>query len=318
MFEDCFVTPEKRSRPAPEKLIGIALSVLVHGLLVYGIIQARFTVKIVPLRKEEVRSVVISPPLKVSIPKIVGGRAAGGVPEGLPEEEPFLESGLAEVPGAPGTLPGPVTTVAPAAPPGPEAGVREDAPPGATAVPSLSSRFRESLTLSRRPGEDRGLSITLAPPGTPPGPPGGSAGPVTGPLPDFSKYIPGPLEGLGTGGGGGRRGGRAAGGQRIGVSIPLKGYDLTPWAVKVVDRLQRYWDLPAAAAIAGEAAIKIIVVIKKSGELDSIEILERSVAEALDLGALQALRSSLPFPSLPDDFPGDFLEIQFDFSWVLQ
>ncbi|MFO7732947.1 MAG: TonB C-terminal domain-containing protein [Candidatus Aminicenantes bacterium] len=321
MFKDCFVAREKAGRPAPEKLVGLLVSLLVHGFLVYAVVHARFTVKVMTLRQEEVRSVMIVPPLKASIPKIVGGQAAPGVPEGLTEEEPSLEAGRPGDRGAPEAAPGPT--------PGPlDSGTaraspqlaRPDAPPGSSAVPSLSSRFRESMSSGRRGDGASGLSIALAPPGTPPGPPGGYAGPVTGPYPDFSKYIAGPFDGPGSGygAGSGRRGRGTSGGQRIGISIPLKGYDLTPWALQVVDRLQRFWDLPAVTGAPGEAAIRIIVVIKKTGELDSLEILENTSAEALDRAAIQALRASLPFPELPADFPGDFLEIHFEFVYSLQ
>jgi TonB family protein len=59
----------------------------------------------------------------------------------------------------------------------------------------------------------------------------------------------------------------------------------------------------------------MIVVIKKTGELDSIEILEGTSLETLDRAALEAIRASLPFPALPADFPGDLLEITFEFVY---
>lgn len=320
MFKDCFVGPEKKGRATPEKLIGIGLSLLVHGFLVYAVIHARFTVKIMPFHKEEVRSVMIVPPLKASIPRIVGGRGTPGVPEGLTEEELSLEGGRSRAAGSPEGLPGPPPGAVPSGTTQVSPPAQAAAPPGSSAIPSLSSRFRESLASRHRVGGDSGLSITLAPPGTPPGPPGGAGGPVTGPYPDFSKYIAGPFDGVGGGygTGSGRRGRGTAGSQRVGISIPLKGFDLAPWAVTVVDRIQRFWDLPAVAGVPGEAAIRIVVVIKKSGELDSIEILEKTSAEALDRAALQALRASLPFPALPEDFPGDLLEIHFEFVYSLQ
>lgn len=308
MFKDCLTAPERASRLTLEKMIGIGVSLIIHGFLVYAVIHAKFTVKIMPISKEEVRSVMIVPPLKVSIPRIVGGRGTPGVPEGLTEEVPFLEgdrSAAGGLPEAPAKAP-PAAQVA--------------APPGAPAIPSLSSRFGESMASRRRTAGEGGLSITLAPPGTPPGPPGAPAGSVIGPYPDFSKYISGPLQ-TGTAGygyGTGRRGRGTSGSQRIGISIPLKGYDLTPWAGQVVDRLQRFWDLPAVPGGPGDTRLRITVVIKKNGELDSIEILEGTSAEALDRAALQALRASLPFPSLPADFPGDLLEIHFEFTYSLQ
>ncbi len=99
------------------------------------------------------------------------------------------------------------------------------------------------------------------------------------------------------------------------MSIPLKNYDLMPWASVVIDRLQVDWVLPAVAEIPDPARIGMIVVIKKTGELDSIEILEGTTVEALDRAALDAIRAALPFPALPEDFPGDLLEIIFEFVY---
>jgi TonB family protein len=99
------------------------------------------------------------------------------------------------------------------------------------------------------------------------------------------------------------------------MSIPLKGYDLLPWATAVIDRLQLNWALPAVPEVPEAARISMIVVIKKTGELDSIEILEGTSLETLDRAALEAIRASLPFPALPADFPGDLLEITFEFVY---
>jgi TonB family protein len=136
-------------------------------------------------------------------------------------------------------------------------------------------------------------------------------------LPDFSKYsrgVYGGVGGYGSGAGGGT--GTGTGGrQRVGMSIPLKGYDLLPWATAVIDRLQVNWTLPAVGGVPKAAKIGMIVVIKKNGELDSIEIIEGTSLEALDKAALEALRTSLPFPPLPADFPGDLLEITFEFVY---
>jgi TonB family protein len=83
----------------------------------------------------------------------------------------------------------------------------------------------------------------------------------------------------------------------------------------VVDRIQRFWNLPAVTDLPDTAKVRLIVVIKKSGELDSIEILEGTSVEVLDRAALEAIRAGLPFPALPADFPGDLLEITFEFVY---
>jgi TonB family protein len=311
MFESSFAGSDRLGRTRRDRLTGVLVTLAFHGLLGLLVYHGRFIVKILPFdKKTEVRDVVLVPPLKVSIPKVVGGhglasepaealgkpRPAGPAqPRTVPEE---AEAPPEEAGGEAAGLLG-ATSGGTAGPPGP-----------AAAIPSLSSKFRQSIAIRGRSE----LTIPLAPPGTPAGPPGISAGT---PLPDFSKYSRGVTGGGGYGTGRGRvgTGGGGGGRQRIGVSIPLKNYDLLPWATMVVDRLQLHWVLPSVAALPDKAKISFIVVIKKTGELDSIEILEGTTVEVLDRAALEALRGALPFPALPADFPGDLLEMTFEFVY---
>jgi len=308
MQENPLSQPEKSASPRRDRAIGLIVTLLFHALLGMLIFFGRFTVKILPIGREEVRTVVIVPPLSVSIPRIVGGRGladapgppgpAGPGPEAKrsAEPEPRMEA-AAERPVSPGeAVPGAGWLVPP--------------PGSGSAIPSLSSKFQRSITTHGRSD----LTIALAPPGTPPGPPGIGGG---APLPDFTKYSRGAHAG-GVGGYGSGSGGRGSGGagrQRVGMSIPLKDYDLLPWATAVIDRLQVHWTLPSVPGVPDAAKISMIVVIKKTGELDSIEILEGTSLEILDRSALEALRASLPFPALPADFPGDLLEITFEFVY---
>ena len=314
MFEDSFATP-KKDRPSPrDRALGLLVTLLFHAVLGFLIYEYRFTVRILPLSKGSVRTVVIVPPLNVAIPKVVGGR------------------GLADLPGGPseGGQPGPAAKPAGKSRPEPEAPAGEPGPPGeagrdagggtvpppgsGSAIPSLSSKFQQSIAIHGKSG----LTIPLAPPGTPAGTPGIVGG---APLPDFSNYSRGAYRGgvggYGTGGRGGGTGGgdSGGGGQRVGMSIPLKGYDLMPWATAVIDRIQLNWALPAVPEVPNDAKISMIVIIKKTGELDSIEILEGTTVEVLDRAALEAIRGALPFPALPADFPGDLLEITFEFVY---
>lgn len=314
MFEDSFVSPKPEKPPSRDRALGLFVTILVHAILGLIVYFGRVTVRIFPSPNEEVRNVVLLPPLSVSVPKVVGGRGLADVPAGrpgtpgprrpaaAPEAAARDEAGDGGGPGGGGE----------AAPPGAPGPGWLSPPPGAgSAIPSLSSRFRDSLAVHGRSS----LNIPLAPPGTPPGPPGVGGG---APLPDFSRYDRGAY-GSGAGGygrgRGGRGGGGGGGGQRVGMSVALKGYDLLPWATKVIDRLQINWMLPAVPEVPEGAKIGMIVVIKKSGQLDSIEIVEGTGIETLDRAALDTLRVSLPFPALPADFPGDLLEITFEFVY---
>lgn len=306
MFEDSLVRPKKEKPSRRDVAIGVLATFLFHALLAVFIIFGRITVKVLPLEKEQVRTVVIVPPLNVTVPKIVGGHGLAEVPG----EGPGAAAPAKAQPKPEAARPEPE---APAPEPGQPAGGGTVPPPGSgSVIPSLSSRFQQSIAIHGKSG----LTLPLAPPGTPPGPPG--VGPGV-PLPDFSKYTRGTygggITGYGRGSGGTGRGGGGGGGQRVGMSIPLKGYDLLPWATAVIDRLQLNWALPAVPEVPDAAKISMIVVIKKTGELDSIEILEGTSLEALDRAALEAIRASLPFPALPADFPGDLLEITFEFVY---
>jgi len=316
MFEDS-LTPPKTDRPSPrDRALGIFITVLVHALLGLLIYHGRFTVKILPFAREEVRTVLIVPPLKVALPKVVGGRGLSEIPGGPQQAAGPARAARQPEEARPEPEPAPVEPAA-AEGAGLPAGGGTVPPPGSgSLIPSLSSRFRQSITIHGKSD----LIIPLAPPGTPPGPPGIGGG---APLPDFSKYASGAYSGGVTGYGRGRggsgtgrgRGGGGTGRQRVGMSIPLKGYDLLPWATAVIDRLQLNWALPSVPEVPDAARISMIVVIKKTGALDSIEILEGTSLESLDRAALEAVRASLPFPPLPADFPGDLLEITFEFVY---
>jgi hypothetical protein len=315
MFEDSFVSPKPEKPPSRDRAFGIFVTVLVHALLGLLVYFGRVTVRIFPPPGAEVRNVVLVPPLTVSVPKVVGGQGLADVPGGTPgtpgpRRAAVREPAAPEEEGGGGDAAGTGEAAAPGMP-GP--GWLSPPPGAGSAIPSLSSKFRDSLAVRGKSS----LNIPLAPPGTPPGPPGVGGG---APLPDFSRFDRGAYGG-GSGGYGRGRGGRGGGGsgggggQRVGMSVALKGYDLLPWATKVIDRLQLNWMLPAAPEVPAGAKIGMIIVIKKNGELDSIEIVEGTSIETLDRAALDALRMSLPFPALPADFPGDLLEITFEFIY---
>jgi TonB family protein len=311
MFESSFAASDRLGRTRRDRLTGVLVTLVFHGLLGLLVYHGRFIIKIMAVdKKVEVRDIVLVPPLKVSIPKVVGGHGLASEPAealGAPGPGgPVQPRTAREKPKSPPEAAGEEPAGLPATPSGGTALI----PSAGAAVPSLSSKFQQSIAIRGRSE----LTIPLAPPGTPPGPPGISGG---APLPDFSKYGRGVTGGGGYGTGRGRlgTGGGGGGRQRIGVSIPLKNYDLLPWATVVVDRLQLHWTLPSVMALPDKAKISFIVVIKKSGELDSIEILEGTTVEVLDRAALEAIRGALPFPALPADFPGDLLEITFEFVY---
>ena len=82
MFEELLPQPDRNGRPRRDRAVGVLVTVAVHALLGLLVYHARFTVKLLPFGKQEVRSVVIVPPLSVNIPRIVVGRFLADLPGG--------------------------------------------------------------------------------------------------------------------------------------------------------------------------------------------------------------------------------------------
>ncbi len=134
---------------------------------------------------------------------------------------------------------------------------------------------------------------------------------------DFSKYTRSDLSAILSSKGqtlSGRPGtGRT--GRRTRASFKVQNYDITPWAERVVNRIQSNWKIPIQQAVSVSQAVGVSVIIDKNGKLTSIEILSSSRVDSLDQAAIEAIRSSSPFPSLPDDFPYKNLEAFFVFQY---
>lgn len=299
MFEDSFFPRRPGGRARAARLIPLGLSLVLHGFLVYGIYHAHFPIKMLPTGTT-VRDIRIVPPLKPTLPKIVGPLRPG------PAEGRLTDEGT----GAAGTGGG---ARPPAAQPEPQAAPSAPSPspsPEGPIIAALAADFQKSLSSRLKSGGESELKVVLSPPGTKAGP-----GPAVQRPPDFSKYIAGSVGrgGAGTGTGAGTAG--AGGAQRAGISIPLKGYNLGPWAQKVLELIIRNWDLPWAGTLQTRTAVKIVLMIKKDGEVISIELVEGTALDTLDEAALAAIRASLPLPALPDDFPGDILEAAIEFVY---
>ena len=300
MFEDSLSIDKGGRRPLRARIVPLAISLVVHGALVYLLLTATMTIKILPLGKS-ITNVMIVPPPAPSVPTIIG--RGGGRTPGAPGEG-GLGREAASPAGRPAPPPPPVTS-----PRTPASGASK-AP---TAASGLAAQFERSIGSRFKPGGSSELKIVLGPPGAPAAPP-----PATrGTPPDFYHSLPGGgvPGGRSLGPGSGRAGGAGSGGQRAAMRIALKGYDLAPWAQKVIDAIQRRWILPNVGKLPAETRIRLAALIKKDGSLESMEILERCSLEVLDQAVLRAIRESLPFPALPADFPGDILECLFEFTY---
>jgi TonB family protein len=134
---------------------------------------------------------------------------------------------------------------------------------------------------------------------------------------DLKQYVYGGLSGGEGSSSGIYYGGRPGRTSRPGhapAPLPVKNYDLSPWARSVIGLIQKNWIIPSTLAAGPADTVEIAVVILKNGDISSAEILAPSDNKSFDQAALEAVEVSSPLPALPADFPAESLEISFVFT----
>lgn len=126
-------------------------------------------------------------------------------------------------------------------------------------------------------------------------------------LSHLSKYIP-----KGAYFSSGSTAGKVVGGSAV---FETGDYDITPWAEKIIPRVKGNWIVPLAAKLGFKGVSVIFVVIEKDGRVSVLYVERSSGIKAFDQAALNAIRSSAPFPPLPPDFPLPNLRAHFLFFY---
>jgi TonB family protein len=98
------------------------------------------------------------------------------------------------------------------------------------------------------------------------------------------------------------------------TSASIKRYNLAPWASKVVELIQRNWDIPPTRPANPDAAVEIVIILQKNGQVSTMEVMASSEDRTFDQAARFAIELSSPLPPLPEDFPDANIEIAFVFS----
>ena len=94
-----------------------------------------------------------------------------------------------------------------------------------------------------------------------------------------------------------------------------KGFDISPWAQKVVAKINKNWYLIAGFATKKNGVVGISITFKKNGTIAEAVIKSSSKNQPLDQSALNAVNMSAPYPKLPARFPGDQLKVYFLFNY---
>jgi TonB family protein len=284
--------------------LSLLASLVIHGVLIFFLAIFFVSVKILDFR-EQVTPAFIVPAEKLHLPKIQGN---------LPNTQDWGAQFPDLIPrrGRPGREP--------AAVPEEEKTTGEVREPSAGAAidDKMTSGFRLDRVLPEKPGStsDKGPRFSL--------PQGAVISPIPGAAKtsppknvDLKQYLYGDLAGLGGlpsaiyyGGGSGRTTLRG----RAPASLPVKNYDLSPWARSVIGLIQKNWIIPSTLPPGPTDTVEIAVIILKTGEISSAEILAPSDSKSFDRAALEAVEVSSPLPALPDDFPAARLEISFVFT----
>jgi TonB family protein len=293
-------------RNRPEILnhgLSLLVSVLVHAGVLYLLAAHLVSVKIIEF-KEQVTPVVIVPPPPLELPRKARDPAnlpavIEGFPEFLPSRTLPREAGV-----QPQEIPvfeePPETAAIEVFEPKFSAGFQLDQTP--RQKPGVASADRLRLPIrDRKKGTTEALARTPVPPKDV----------------DWRKYLSSSSTGGRWSSYGGASGGRRVRGAlrgRTTTSASIKRYNLSPWASKAVEVIQKNWDIPPARPANPDAAVEIVIVLQKSGQVSTTEVVASSNDPAFDQAARFAIELSSPLPPLPNDFPAASLEIALVFS----
>ncbi len=281
------------------KLLGFLFSLLLHILFLLLLLHARFPMGDIPARLQVIEIVPLAPPaataqlkpapappliyvrpfvLKGGVPGAPRGVAAG---KGAPRLYASHAAGRGLVPGAgTGSEPAPATRK-------PETVAESTA-----AASGEQGKGRLTIDLRRIEHELTGKGSH------------GKAG-VAGAVGDAAGGKGLPFgNSLGKGEGGDGTASTALAGNAF---FDSRGYDITPWAQRMVYRVKKNWIMPPASIYGLKGTVGIYVVIGRDGGIARIFIRKASGIRPLDQAAFNAIRLSAPLAPLPDDFPYDDL-----------
>jgi len=132
-------------------------------------------------------------------------------------------------------------------------------------------------------------------------------------LQNLDQYIG---QGNGSNSGGGESGDVPSGDPGSGVFFDTQGFDLGPWANRVVAIVRSNWIIPVAAELGVRGIVGVSFKVEKStGRIVDIQIIRESGIPSFDQAAANALKSSSPLPPLPPDFPRPLLPGVFRFYY---
>jgi TonB family protein len=88
------------------------------------------------------------------------------------------------------------------------------------------------------------------------------------------------------------------------------------WYISIIQgKVSSNWKQPSDRLVSEEAlSVRVSFRISRDGSVDAITVRESSGRSTIDQSAAKAVRSSAPFPPLPDDYRDDRLDVTIDFT----
>lgn len=93
-----------------------------------------------------------------------------------------------------------------------------------------------------------------------------------------------------------------------------KGFEFSDYSQYVIDRIKRNWSIPGSVRNANGRST-VIFYIEKDGQISRLRVVNPSGIALLDRAALNSILESLPFPPLPNDFPGEHIGAKLVFAY---
>lgn len=264
--------------------LGFLVSVLLHAVFLLLLLHARFPMGDVPAEMRVIEIVPMAPPLAATV-------RPGPPPEPpLVYVRPFVLKG-----GAPGAANGSAAGKGEVRAAAAGSGGHQRSAGGNGSLLASAPAAKEGDAARRLTVDMKRIESELTgnrSPGT-----AGIAG--TGALAATGKGMP-----FGDPGGNGRDGdGTVSSAMAGNAFFDSRGYDITPWAQRLVYRVKKNWIMPPASSFGLKGTVGIYMVIARDGSIARVFVRKASGVRPLDQAAYNAIRLSAPLPPLPDDFP---------------
>ncbi|HTB92943.1 MAG TPA: TonB C-terminal domain-containing protein [Candidatus Sulfotelmatobacter sp.] len=320
--EAAFLPPEWRGKPTTEDRVTTIVSVVSHILLVLLLI---FSPKLfsphVPTNEEEEigrrQMTVLLPPgaldaLKPTAPpaphtavrvdpKVINKIAPPAPTPTPPPPQPVPEPPKRELPSAPTPQPN-AAAVQPPPTPSPSRGELPKAP---TKLENPDMPVPEKGLILPKTGNSAGDLIRDAARGTKPNSP---------------IAVPGGSQGLPGGGGG--RAGKGSHGAGIEMLTDTEGVDFNDYFHRIYYIVKGNWEavMPPSVSLGDQGVVSLQFKIMRDGSVpDGMPIqVYGSGKEPLDRAAFSSIRASNPFPPLPAQFKGPFIELRFTYYYNIK